>query len=133
MVKFGNNQKCKIKRYGKVMNMKFTVNRVAYVEGLKHNLISLSQLVAGKGNQVLFYEEGSTISNKETKEVLLNSKQKGDMFTLNMKPIVGIPFVCLLLKTSSDLSWLWHRRLSHLNFKNLKNLFLMILFMVYLF
>ena len=38
-VKFGNNQKCNIKGYGKVTNGKFTVNRVAYVEGLKHNLL----------------------------------------------------------------------------------------------
>ncbi|XP_052621689.1 uncharacterized protein LOC128127279 [Lactuca sativa] len=34
VVKFGNNHKCQVKGYGKVTNGKFTVNRVAYVEGL---------------------------------------------------------------------------------------------------
>ena len=57
------------------------VNRVAYVEGLKHNLISVSQLVVGTGNQVIFDEEGSIISNKQTKEILLKSKRKGDRIT----------------------------------------------------
>lgn len=52
VVKFGNNYKCKVKVYGKVTNGKFRVNIVAYGEVLKHNLISVSQLVVGIGNQV---------------------------------------------------------------------------------
>ena len=56
------------------MNGQFTVNRVAYVEGLQHNLIRKSQLIVGTGNQVVFNEEGNIISNVETKEVLLKSK-----------------------------------------------------------
>lgn len=41
VVKFMNNTKCTIKEYGKITNGSFTVNRVAYVEGLKHNLIRM--------------------------------------------------------------------------------------------
>ena len=122
VVKFGNNHKCQVKGYGKVTNGNFTVNRVAYVEGLQHNLISVSQLVVGTGNQVVFNEEGSIISNVKTNEILLKSKRYGDMFTLDIKPIVGKPAVCLLSKASNDLSWLWHRRLSHLNFRNINKL-----------
>lgn len=61
VVKFGNNQNYKLKGYGKMTNEKFTINRCTYVEGLKHNLISVSQLVVGTGNQVLLYDEGSVI------------------------------------------------------------------------
>ena len=50
VVKFGNNKKCRVKGYGKVTNGKFTVNRVAYVEGPQHNLISVLQLVLGTAN-----------------------------------------------------------------------------------
>ena len=71
VVNFGNNHKCQVKGYGKVTNGQFTVNRVAYVEGLQHNLISISQLIVGTGNQVVFNEEGSIISKVETNEVLL--------------------------------------------------------------
>ncbi|XP_023752546.1 uncharacterized protein LOC111900907 [Lactuca sativa] len=106
VVKFGNNQKCQVKGYGKITNGQFTVNRVAYVEGLQHNLISVSKLVVGTKNQVLFNEEGSIISNVYAKEVLLKSKWKGDMFTLDINPIVGKLAVCLLSKATSDLSWL---------------------------
>ena len=44
------------------------------------------------------------------------------MFILEINTIVGISSVCLLSKASSDVSWLWHRRLSHLNFQNLNKL-----------
>ena len=44
------------------------------------------------------------------------------MFTLDINPIVGKPAVCLLSKATSDLSWLWHRRLSHLNLRNINKL-----------
>lgn len=103
VVNFGNNKKCKVKGYGKVTNRMFTVNWVAYVEGLQYNLICVSQLVVGIVNRVVFVE-GSVISNIEMKEVLLKSKMKGDMFTLNMRPIVGVPSICLLSKVSYDLS-----------------------------
>ena len=91
VVKFLNNQKWKVKGIEKVMNGKFKVNKVVYVKGLKHNLMSISQLIIGTRNQVFFDEEGSVIWNKETKEVLLKSKRKGDMLTLDIKPIVGKP------------------------------------------
>lgn len=106
-----------------VNNGKFIVNRVTYDEGLKHNLISISQLVVRNGNQALFDEEGSVISKKESKEVLLKSKRKGGMFTSYIKLIIGIPFVCLLSMATFDLSWLWNRRISHSNFKLLNKLF----------
>ena len=41
------------------------------MEGLQHNLISVSQLVVHIGNQVVFNEEGNIISKVETTEVLL--------------------------------------------------------------
>ena len=94
VAKFGNNQKCHVKGFWKITNVQFMVNQVAYVEGLQHNLISVSQLVVGTGNQVVFNEEASIISNVNTNEVLLKSKRHGDMFTLDIKPIVGIPSVC---------------------------------------
>lgn len=119
---FGNNHQFYVKGYGKVTNGMFTVNRVSYIEGLQHNLISVSQLVVSTGNQVTFNEAGSVIPNIKTKEFLIKSKRKGDMFTLDIKPIVGAPSVCIILKASSDISWLWHQRLSALNFKNLNKL-----------
>lgn len=39
-----------------------------------------------------------------------------------MTPIIGIPSIFLLSKAASDVSWIWHQRLSHLNFKNINKL-----------
>ncbi|KAJ9547376.1 hypothetical protein OSB04_019919 [Centaurea solstitialis] len=51
-VAFGSNQIGKIKGYGIIVKGEITVNQVSYVDGLKHNLISVSQLVT-MGNQIL--------------------------------------------------------------------------------
>lgn len=59
------------------------------------------------GNQVIFDEEESVISNNISKEVFLMSKRKGDMSTLDVKLIGVLPSICLLLNASSNLSWLW--------------------------
>ena len=121
-VKFGNNSFGTIKGYGMITNGDFTIRKVAYVEELQHNLISVSQLVGGTGLKVSFDDEGSEIIEKTTKKVILKSERKGEMFPLNLKPIKGNPAICLLSKAQSDESWLWHRRLSHLNFKDINKL-----------
>ncbi|KAI3493567.1 hypothetical protein L1887_40767 [Cichorium endivia] len=121
-VRFGNNDTCPIRGYGKITNGQFTINRVAFVEGLKHNLVSISQLVVGTGNAVTFNDQGSIITKEATQEVLLKSERKGSMFPLNLKLVTGGQSLCLLSKSNSDISWLWHRRLAHLNFKDLNKL-----------
>ncbi|KAI3700454.1 hypothetical protein L2E82_45084 [Cichorium intybus] len=121
-VRFGNNETCPIRGYGKITNGQFTISRVAFVEGLKHNLVSISQLVVGTGNAVTFNNQGSIITKEATNEVLLKSERKGSMFPLNLKPVTGGQTLCLLSKANSDVSWLWHRRLAHLNFKDLNKL-----------
>lgn len=46
------------------------------------------------------------------------------MFPLNMNPIQGKLSMCLLTKASSNDSWLWHKRFSHLNFKDINKVVL---------
>nr|KAJ0227036.1 hypothetical protein LSAT_V11C100049630 [Lactuca sativa] len=121
-VKFGNNSYGTIKGYGMITNGDFSIRKVAYVEGLQHNLISVSQLVMGTGLKVSFDDKGSKIFEKQTKKVLLKSARKGEMYPLNLNPIRGTPAICLLSKANTDESWLWHRRLSHLNFKDINKL-----------
>ena len=44
------------------------------------------------------------------------------MYPLNVKPIQGKPSICLLTKAFLEDSWLWHKRLSHLDFKDINKL-----------
>ncbi|GJV23197.1 ribonuclease H-like domain-containing protein [Tanacetum coccineum] len=56
-------------------------------------------------------------------KVLLKSSRQHNMYTFDMKNVVSSKaYTCLLAKASSDEAKLWHRRLGHLNFKNLNKL-----------
>ncbi|XP_023745845.1 uncharacterized protein LOC111894012 [Lactuca sativa] len=123
-VKYGNNLYRTIKGYGMITNEDFSIQKVAYVEGLQHNIISVSQLVVGTGLKVSYDDEGSEIIEKKTMSVLLKSHHKDEMYPLNLNPIRGKPVVSLLMKAHSDESWLGHRRLLHLNFKDINKLVL---------
>lgn len=90
LVKFRNN-KCTVQGYRKSTNGNFTLNGAAYGECLQHNLICESQLVIGTRNHVLFDRKGSVIYNKTTNDVFFKFKQKGYMFTLYMKHVIGLP------------------------------------------
>ncbi|XP_052627826.1 uncharacterized protein LOC128134292 [Lactuca sativa] len=114
-VTFGNNMKAKIKGYGNITNGNFTIKKVAFVDDLKHNLISVSQL-CDNNLEVLFTKQRSLIMDAKTKDVIVDSNRAGNMYPLDMDLIYGKPDICLLSKAPADISWLWHRRLSHLNF-----------------
>ncbi|KAI3510498.1 hypothetical protein L1887_17545 [Cichorium endivia] len=123
-IRYGNNVTGEIKGYGMITNGELSIRKVAYVEGLQHNLISVSQLVVGTGLKVSFDEDGSELIERKTNKIILKSKRKGEMFPLDMKPIKGKPAICLLTKAANDDSWLWHRRLSHMNFRDINKLVL---------
>ncbi|KAL7603227.1 uncharacterized protein LOC111890346 [Lactuca sativa] len=59
VVKFDNNALGEIKGYDMITNGKFSIRKVAYVEGLQHNLISVSELVVVTRLKVSFDDEGS--------------------------------------------------------------------------
>ncbi|XP_052624822.1 uncharacterized protein LOC128132337 [Lactuca sativa] len=114
-VTFGNNMKAKIIGYGNITNGNFTIKKVAFVDDLKHNLISVSQL-CDNNLEVLFTKQRSLIMDAKTKDVIVDSDCAGNMYPLDMDLIYGKPDICLLSKAPAYISWLWHRRLSHLNF-----------------
>ncbi|GJV34955.1 putative ribonuclease H-like domain-containing protein [Tanacetum coccineum] len=56
-------------------------------------------------------------------QVLLKVPRQHNMYTFDMKNVDSSKgYTCLLAKASSDEAKLWHRRLCHLNFKNLNKL-----------
>ncbi|KAI3700157.1 hypothetical protein L2E82_44776 [Cichorium intybus] len=48
-IRYGNNATGEIKGYGMITNGELSIRKVAYMEGLQHNLINESQLVVGTG------------------------------------------------------------------------------------
>ncbi|GJT01898.1 retrovirus-related pol polyprotein from transposon TNT 1-94 [Tanacetum coccineum] len=87
-VHFGNDQFALIIGYGDLVQENTTINRVYYVEGLNHNLFSVGQF-CDADLKVAF--------------------QKSTCFVRDLQ---GND----LLTASPTQAWLWHRRLSQLNF-----------------
>nr|GFC78014.1 ribonuclease H-like domain-containing protein [Tanacetum cinerariifolium] len=53
---------------------------------------------------------------------LLTSDRSSNLYTISLNEVASNSFTCLLAKASSSQSWLWHQRLSHLNFATINNL-----------
>ncbi|GJV66773.1 retrovirus-related pol polyprotein from transposon TNT 1-94 [Tanacetum coccineum] len=89
-VYFGNDQFAPILGYGDLNQGDVTIKRVYYVEGLNHNLFSGNDLLTG---------------NRES-----------DLYTISLQETTSSTLICFMAKASPTQAWLWHRRLSHLNF-----------------
>ncbi|GJR37495.1 ribonuclease H-like domain-containing protein [Tanacetum coccineum] len=110
----------------RVGNLDF--DSVSFVKELGHfNLFSISQ-ICDKQHKVLFTETECLVVSSDFKmpdenQILLKVPRHHNMYSFDMKtPSPAKGFACLIAKAISDESKLWHRRLGHLNFKNLNKL-----------
>ena len=88
------------------------------VDGLKHNLQSISQL-CDKGYKITFEPDLCLIADLKTNETVLIGKWVNNVYMLNVSCITS-SMNCLL--TRSDESWLWHRCLTHIHRHHLNRL-----------
>ena len=80
------------------------------VDGLKHNLLSISQL-CDEGNIVTFEHDKCIIKSPESKATRFVAQRRKNMYVLQLKDLADQD-VCLVA-SKSDLLQLWHRRLGH--------------------
>ncbi|GKD88331.1 retrovirus-related pol polyprotein from transposon TNT 1-94 [Tanacetum coccineum] len=119
-VVFGDDSSGDTEGYGLVNCNGITFTRVAYVNGLKHNLITISQL-CDANYKVLFTKTQGTIYNQND-EVILIAPRRRDVYIIDMSSFNKESNACFFAKASPSFIWLWHKRLSHLNFKNINSL-----------
>ncbi|GJV93097.1 retrovirus-related pol polyprotein from transposon TNT 1-94 [Tanacetum coccineum] len=119
-VKFGNDQIAKIMGYGDYQIGNVTISRVYYVEGLGHNLFSVGQF-CDSDLEVAFRKHTCFVRNLEGVDLLSGSRET-NLYTLSIGDMMASSPICLLSKASKTKSWLWHRRLSHLNFGAINHL-----------
>ncbi|GJT29641.1 retrovirus-related pol polyprotein from transposon TNT 1-94 [Tanacetum coccineum] len=120
IVVFGENSSGDIEGYGLVNCNGITFTRVAYVNGLKHNLINISQL-CDVNYKVLLAKTQGTVFNQNI-EVMLIFLKRRDVSVIDMSSYNEESNICFLAKASNSVNRLWHKRLSHLNFKNINKL-----------
>ncbi|GJT86640.1 retrovirus-related pol polyprotein from transposon TNT 1-94 [Tanacetum coccineum] len=119
-VKFGNDHIAKIMRYGDYQIGNVIILRVYYVEGLGHNLFSVGQLCESD-LEVAFRKHTCFVRNLEGVDLLSGSRET-NLYTLSIRDMMASSPICLLSKASKNKSWLWHGRLSHLNFGAINHL-----------
>ena len=117
-VKFGDNGFLQIKGKGqaKIRGSQLKSENVYLVEGLKHSLLSVSQL-CDDGHDVVFTNNWCLIKKKGSSEVIARGRRTDE----NLYHIQGTSKeACHLTKIEEN--DLWHRRLGHLNQKNMRSL-----------
>nr|GEU89909.1 putative ribonuclease H-like domain-containing protein [Tanacetum cinerariifolium] len=117
----------KITSKGIIKTGKLEFENVYFVKELKHNPFSVSQICDNK-NSVLFIDSecivlGKDFQLKDDTNVLFKTPRQHNMYSIDLNNIVPHKnLTCLVTKALIDKSMLWHRRLSHLNFKTMNKL-----------
>ncbi|GJU88518.1 putative ribonuclease H-like domain-containing protein [Tanacetum coccineum] len=126
-VAFGGS-KGQITGKGKIITGKLDFEDVYFVKELKQfNLFSVSQ-ICDKKNKVLFTDSECLVLSPDFKlpdenQVLLRVLRQNNIYSFNLENIVPTGgLACLIAKATVDESNKWHRRLGHVNFKNLNKL-----------
>nr|GFC22197.1 integrase, catalytic region, zinc finger, CCHC-type, peptidase aspartic, catalytic [Tanacetum cinerariifolium] len=113
-VKFRNDQIAPILGYGDLVQGAVTIKRVYYVEGLNHNLFSVGQF-CDADLEVAFRKSTCFIRDLKGND-LLTSSRGTDLYSIIVQDTNCPNPICLMGKATSSQAWLWHRRLSYLNF-----------------
>nr|GEU45533.1 integrase, catalytic region, zinc finger, CCHC-type, peptidase aspartic, catalytic [Tanacetum cinerariifolium] len=114
------DQIAKIMGYGDYQLGNVTILRVYYVEGLRHNLFSVGHF-CDSVLEVTFQKHTCYVLNLDGDDLLFGSRDP-NLYTISLDDMLKSSLICLLSKASKTKSWLWHRRLSYLNFGTLNQL-----------
>jgi len=112
IVGFGGNQTGKIIGSGTIGNSSISINNVWLVDGLRHNLLSISQF-CDNGYDVLFVKNNYTVIKISDQSIVFKGKRRNNVYKINFSELTDQKVLCLL--SMSDKKWLWHKRLGHAN------------------
>ncbi|GKC46085.1 retrovirus-related pol polyprotein from transposon TNT 1-94, partial [Tanacetum coccineum] len=119
-VRFGNDHFGAIMGYGDYVIGDSVISRVYYVEGLGHNLFSVGQF-CDSDLEVAFRKHTCFVRDLDGVD-LIKGSHGTNLYTIFVEDMMRSSPICLLSKASKNKSWLWHRRLNHLNFGTLNDL-----------
>ncbi|GJX36047.1 retrovirus-related pol polyprotein from transposon TNT 1-94, partial [Tanacetum coccineum] len=118
-VRFGNDHFGAIMGYGDYVIGDSVIFRVYYVEGLGHNLF-VGQF-CDSDLEVAFRKHLCYVRNTDGVELIKGSRCS-NLYTISVEDMIKSSLICLLSKAFKNKSWLWHRRLNHLNFGTINDL-----------
>ena len=119
-VTIGDNSKRKILGVGSVgMTPNLSIENVLLVDGLKFNLLSISKL-CDKDYKVEFEKSKCSIKSIDGLKTILVGQRHDNVYMLDSLSANNVDVKCLA--AINDNSWLWHRRMGHINFKLISKL-----------
>ncbi|KAL6321755.1 hypothetical protein AAG906_035273 [Vitis piasezkii] len=111
-VTFGDNAKGRIISQGNIGNgTSSLIESVLLVDGLKHNLLSISKL-CDKGFKVIFEASHCIIKDIQNDKTIFMGHRCDNVYVINTSKYNGHD---RCFSNMHDQSWLWHRRLGHAN------------------
>ena len=102
-----------------LVNKDLSIKNVLFVENLKHNLISISQL-CDNGFKVTFCANKCFIEKIDNDQVHLEWYRHRNVYKINLDDFKSLNKVCLY--SSNDDSWLWYRRLKYASMDTISKL-----------
>nr|GEY66465.1 retrovirus-related Pol polyprotein from transposon TNT 1-94 [Tanacetum cinerariifolium] len=119
-VRFGNDHIAAILGYGDLKWGNITITRFYFIEGLGHNLFLVGQF-CDADLEVAFRRNTCFIRDLDGVD-LLKGNRSINLYTINLYDMASTSLVCLMARATPTKSWLWHQRLSHLNFDTINDL-----------
>nr|GEV67840.1 retrovirus-related Pol polyprotein from transposon TNT 1-94 [Tanacetum cinerariifolium] len=119
-VRFGNDHVAAILGFGDLQWGNILITRVYFVEGLGYNLFLVGQF-CDSDLEVAFRRDACFVKNLERVN-LLKGDRSTNLYTINLHEMASASPICLMARAFSIKSWLWHQRLSHLNFDTINDL-----------
>nr|GFC84884.1 retrovirus-related Pol polyprotein from transposon TNT 1-94 [Tanacetum cinerariifolium] len=95
-------------------NTSLNLRLTYYVEGMNHNLFSVGQF-CDADLEVAFRKSTCYIRDLKGNDLLTGSRGT-NLYSIILQDTNCPNPICLMAKATSSQAWLWHRRLSHLNF-----------------
>nr|GEW13434.1 retrovirus-related Pol polyprotein from transposon TNT 1-94 [Tanacetum cinerariifolium] len=96
------------------------IAKVNFVKGLRHNLFSVGQF-CDSDLKVTFKRNTYFIKNLDGVDLLKGSRTT-NLYTINLYEMASASPICIIAHATSTKSWLWHQRLSFLNFSTINDL-----------
>ena len=120
VVGFGGNQKGKIIGSGTIGNGKLpSITNVLLVDGLMHNLLSISQL-SDNGYDIIFNQKSCEVISQKDGTVLFNGKRKNNIYKIRLSDLKDQKVKCLM--SVNEEQWVWHRSLGHVSMRRISQL-----------
>ena len=119
-ISFADNSQGKVLGFGKVAITKdLSLENVMLVDSLGYNLLSIHHL-ASIGYDSYFTKNCVKVFKVQNLKLVFVGHVENNLYVADFSKENHLSHTCL--KASNDMGWLWHRRLGHVNMRNLNRL-----------